>query len=107
MVTSALLRSVDDVPAPEAHTMLHAHYTASIDTLPTLAVATMGTADAITVSAAAPAAWVESTAEVASVLPQQPAASAAGGVDTLSIAFALIGAWLVLMGGALLARRRT
>lgn len=92
--------------------MLHAHYAAANDALPTLDLALQqSTEEPMTVSATAGGPWSETaTPSVVSLsLPGAkplPAAESLYGADTVAIALALIGTWLVVMGGALLARRR-
>ena len=91
--------------------MLHAHYSAAADALPSLDLAVLQTGEPITVSATADGPWAETSGTtVASLsLPgtqNLPASESLYGADTIAIALALVGAWLVVMGGALIARRR-
>lgn len=84
--------------------MLHARYSAA-DTLPALTLAQQS--EPMTVSAAAAGPWAESST-VATTASEQPLNTAPSlyGADTLAVALALVGVWLMVMGGALIARRR-
>ena len=87
--------------------MLHASYSAA-DTLPALTLAQQS--EPMTVSATASGPWAESStvASTVSLVSEQPMDTAPSlyGADTLVVALALVGVWLMVMGGALIARRR-
>ncbi len=88
--------------------MLHASYSTA-DSLPLLTVAQQQV-EPITLSATVAGPWAESStvATTASLTSEQSLDTAPSlyGADTLAVALALVGVWLMVMGGALIARRR-